>query len=59
MSEILDLTKLAKAPTDATYFPYCQVDSFIQKEQAQQVVNDFPVTSIRGSIPSSKLKFGK
>ncbi|MGV3740640.1 MAG: 2OG-Fe(II) oxygenase [Gammaproteobacteria bacterium] len=59
MFQILDLDKLRDTPIDSQFFPYCQIDCFIQKEVLTKVLHDFPEIKVRGSIPASKLKYGE
>lgn len=58
MTQVLDLDKLRNAPINSEYFPYCQVDCFINKELLSQVLGDFPQIDIRGSIPAHRLTYG-
>lgn len=57
MTHILDLDALRAAPIDKEYFPYCQVDCFIQKNVLTEVLQDFPEINIRGSVPAHRLKY--
>ncbi len=58
MTEILDLDKLRDTVVNTDYFPYCQVDCFIKKNNLFNVLQDFPNIDVRGSVPASRLKFG-
>ncbi len=58
MTQILDLAKLRDAPIDTEFFPYCQVDCFINNDALLDVLHDFPNISIRGSIPAHRLTYG-
>lgn len=58
MFQILDLDQLRNASIDSEFFPYCQVDCFIQKDALAKVLEDFPTIKVKGSIPAFKLKYG-
>ena len=58
MSTILNIDALRDAPIHTEFFPYCQVDCFINKDALKDVLNDFPNITVRGSVPAHKLVYG-
>lgn len=58
MPQILDLDKLRDAQIHSEFFPYCQVDCFINKDVLLDVLHDFPQINLRGSIPAHRLIYG-
>lgn len=58
MNTILDLNKLRESVINSDFFPYCQVDCFINKEFIREIITEFPKVDMRGSIPSHRLVYG-
>jgi SM-20-related protein len=58
MTQILDFDKLSNTPINSEYFPYCQVDCFINQDVLWDVLHDFPKIDVRGSIPAHRLTYG-
>ena len=58
MSKLLNLEALRQAPIHNDYFPYCQVESIVHQDRMQELLNDFPEITVRGSVPAHKLSYG-
>lgn len=58
MLKNIDVQKLHEATINSEYFPYCEIDNFIQANKQESLKQDFPEIHVRGSIPASKLKYG-
>lgn len=59
MQAVLDLVRFKETALDTNFFPYCQVDHFIHREQLSAVLDDFPKVRSRGSILPEQLQYGK
>lgn len=58
MLKTLELQKLQEAALHTDYFPYCEIEEFVQLAKKEALKHDFPDIQVRGSIPASKLQYG-
>lgn len=58
MNDVLNLAQLRDTPVNTDFYPYCQIENFINEDILPSVLNDFPTIDIRGSIPAHRLNYG-